>query len=187
MKRTIKILTAALLAAVITNFYGCLTFHKVSYDVSLKSPTGGSVVVTMYDIRSTAKTNTELQQDKTNLFDYMLKSKEFLTAQKKQGKDIVSRKLFLENEKLDGQGKYNFTNINNVEGILYDGGFHYLNLNLSDSVISTNGEIVKSSKFKRIMWDSTFKNLKFTMLGNSFSSSSDFKSMAPYYNQNKKK
>ena len=187
MRKALLILPAFLLIAVILNFYGCLTFHKVSYDVELKTPTEGSVVVTAYDLRSTAKTQTELEQDKNNLFDYMLKSDEFLKDQKAQGKDIVSRKLFIESGKLAGQGEYKFTDVSKVEGIHYEGGFHYLNLQPDDSVISTNGEIIKSKDFKRIVWDSTFKELKFTMLGNSFTDKNKFKSLAPYFNQKKKK
>lgn len=187
MNRTLTLLPAVLAAAVLSSFYGCLTFHKVSYDVTLVSPNEGSVVVTAYDLRSTAKTKTEFEQDKSNLFDYMLKSSEFLKDQKEQGKDIVARKLFLENGMLVGQGEYKFTDVSKVEGLRYDGGFHYLNLNLDDSVISTNGEIIRSKDFKRIVWDSTFKDLKFTMLGNPFTDKSKFKSLAPYFNQKKKK
>ena len=168
-------------------FNGCLTFHEVSYVVKLTNPNEGSVIVNMFDIRSTAATNKEFDDDKKNLFQYMLKSEQFLEDQKSQGKEIVSRKLYLENGKLNGEAKYKFTNINNVEGMKYDGGFHYINLKSDDSVIATNGEILRSSDYKRIVWDSTFTELKFTMLANPFNGKERFRSLEPYYNQKEKK
>ena len=186
MKKLFSFIKLSLPFFILILFNGCLTFHKVSYIVKLSSPNEGIVNLTAYDIRSTAKDNKEFAQDKDNLFQYMLKSEQFLKDQKKQGKDIILRKLYVENGELIGHGEYKFTEIKNVEGMKYEGGFHYLNLSLDDSVISTNGEIVKSKDFKRIMWDSTFTELKFTMLGNSFKQSGPFRSLAPYYNQKKK-
>ncbi len=181
MKKIISItsLTAILLLPMLLN--GCLTFHKVSYVVKLENPNEGTVLLTAYDIRSTATTKKELDEDKNNLFNYMLKSSKFIKDEEGQGKEIVSRKLFLENGQLVGQGEYKFTDINNVEGMKYESGFHYLNLQPDDSVIATNGTIIKSNGYKRIMWDSTYTELKFTMLGNPFTIKSKFKSLAPYF------
>jgi len=180
----ISMTTILILSLMLT---GCLTFHKVSYEVKLKSPNEGTVLLTTYDIRSTAKTKKEFDEDKDNLFEYMLKSDKFLSDQKSQGKEILLRKLFIDNGELCGQGEYNFTDIKSVEGMKYDGGFHYLNLQPDDSVISTNGTMIKSNGYKRIVWDSTFTELKFTMLGNPFTKGTEFKPLAPYFNQNKKK
>ncbi len=165
----------------LTLFDGCLTFHKVSYVVKLKNPNEGTVLLTAYDIRSTAATKKEFNEDKDNLFNYMLKSSKFLRDQKTQGKEVTSRKLFIEKGELVGEGEYKFTDINNVEGMRYDGGFHYLNLQPDDSVIATNGTIIKSNGYKRIMWDSTYTELDFTMLGNPFTHKSRFKLLAPYF------
>lgn len=159
---------------------GCIVFHKVSYVVHLDTPTSGTVQVTAYDMRSNATTNKEFEQDKKNLFQYMFKSEKFVKAQKAQGKDITARKLSLDEGKLIGEGTYKFNNIENVEGIKYDGGFHFLNLGLDDSVMATNGEIVRSKEYKRIMWDSTYKELKFTMFSFSFKNSKS-RPLAPFY------
>jgi hypothetical protein len=187
MEKIFSLIKLLLPVFILILFNGCLTFHKVSYVVKLTNPTEGTVNLTAYDIRSTAKDSKEFEQDKNNLFQYMLKSDQFLKDQRTQGKDIISRKLYVENGELIGQGEYKFSEIKNVEGMKYEGGFHYLNLSLDDSVISTNGELIKSKDFKRIMWDSTFTELKFTMLGNSFQQDGPFRSLAPYYNQKKKK
>lgn len=151
------------------SFNGCLIFNKISYDVKLDGTKRGVVTIKAYDLRSNAKNEKDFQQDKRNLFSYMLKSKEFLIdAKKNQGKDIIYRNLENNNDTLIGTAKYKFNDISKVEGIEYQDGFYFLTLTPTDSVISTNGEIVKSGSYKRIMWDKSFKNLEFTMFSYSF-------------------
>jgi len=161
-------------------FSGCIIFHRISYDVKLDTPTSGTTFVSADDMRSDAKSKADLEKDKKYLFQHMLKSDEFIREQKESGKYITDRKLYVENEKLMGQGSYKFDDIGAVEGIKYEGGFHYLNLGLDDSIISTNGEIIRSKDYKRIIWDSTFQELKFTMFSNDFNGSG-YKSLAPFY------
>ncbi len=164
---------------------GCIVFHKISYEVQLETPTSGIAVVTAYDMRTDAKTKSELDIDKRNLFQFMLKSKEFVKEQGERGKFITGRRLYIEDGILNGQGTYKFTDISAVEAIKYEDGFHYLNLGVDDSVLSTNGEIVRSKDYKRIMWDSTFKELNFTMFSNDLQGS-QYKPLAQYYESKKK-
>jgi len=147
---------------------GCLIFHKIDYEVHLETPEKGYAIITAYDMRSNAETDADFEKDTTNLFTYMLKSKEFVDQQKTQGKDIYSRKLFVKDNMLIGQAEYRFNDVDAVENIKYEEGFHYLNLSLDDSVISTNGVIVKSKDFKRILWGKDMKILKFEMFSESF-------------------
>ena len=165
-------------------FSGCIIFQQISYDVKLDTPTSGVAVITAYDMRSDAKNKSELEKDKKNLFQHMLKSNEFIKEQKESGKYITGRKLYVEDGKLIGEGTYKFDDIAAVEGIKYEGGFHYLNLGLDDSVLSTNGEIIRSKEYKRIVWDSTFQELKFTMFSTNLNAA-NYKSLAPYYENNK--
>lgn len=163
---------------------GCIIFHTVSYDVKLDTPTSGITYVTADDMRSDGRTKPDFEKDVKLLYQHMLKSKEFIKEQKESGKYVIDRNLQVENGKLIGSGSYKFDDIGAVEGIKYEGGFHYLNLGLDDSVVATNGEIIRSKDYKRIVWDSTFQELKFTMFSNDFTGSS-YKSLAPYYNNNK--
>lgn len=183
-----KIYLFSLLIIVITSLFGlsgCIIFHDISYDVKLATPTSGTAVITAYDMRSDAKSKADLEKDKKYLLQHMLKSKEFIEEQKGSGKYITDRKLYVEDGKLIGQGSYKFDDIGAVEGIKYEGGFHYLNLGLDDSVISTNGEIIRSKDYKRIVWDSTFQELKFTMFSNDLNGS-QYKPLAPFYDSKKK-
>jgi len=177
-------LFASLLTASFLLLNGCIIFHQVSYDVKLDTPTSGITNVTADDMRSDARLKPDLEKDIKYLFQHMLKSKEFIQEQKVNGKYIVDRNLHVEDGKLIGQGSYKFDDISAVEGIKYEGGFHYLNLGLDDSVVNTNGEIIRSKDYKRIVWDSTFQELKFTMFSNDFTGSK-YKSLAPFYNTNK--
>jgi hypothetical protein len=182
-----KVYISISLAATMTAslvFSGCILFHQISYDVKLDTPTSGTSVITADDMRSDAKSKADLEKDKKYLFQHMLKSNEFIQEQKEAGKYITDRKLYIDNGKLMGQGSYKFDDIGAVEGIKYEGGFHYLNLGIDDSVISTNGEIIRSKDYKRIVWDSTFQELKFTMFSNDFKGSA-YKSLAPFYKNDK--
>jgi hypothetical protein len=145
------------------SFTGCIVYEKVSYDINITGKDSGSVTTKFYDIKSDAIGNKEFEEDKKALFEFMLKSDDFLTSMQQEGKDITSRKLYLDGKKLNGEGVYFFKNINDVEGIVHQGGFYYLTLELKDSVLSTNGQVVYSEERKRILWDDSMTNLKFVM------------------------
>lgn len=142
---------------------GCLVFHSASYEIKLENNSSGSVEVNVKDIRSDAMNSAGLNEDKNQLFHFYLKSEEFISQMKQEGKNIFFRKLFVSDGKLNGIVKYSFDDISKVEGIVYQDPFYFLTLGLEDSVISTNGEIIVSKDHKRIIWDNSIKNLKFEM------------------------
>ncbi|MDP4176575.1 MAG: hypothetical protein Q8933_21530 [Bacteroidota bacterium] len=143
---------------------GCLVGHKISYEIVSDKSGKGTARVTYTDIRSDAQNDREFDEDKKNLFDYMQKSSRFLSDMKKEGKNIVSRELHVENGKLNGTAVYRFDKISDVENLTYDDGFYFITLALDDSVIATNGEIIKSDKYKRILWSDNVDTLKFQIL-----------------------
>jgi len=155
-----KLLSLIILAL---SFQGCLVFHTVSYEVNLDDENSGTVNMKVTDIKSNAMNVSELDEDKNQLFDFILKSDDFIKQMRNEGKDISDRKLFVSEGKLNGSLAYSFSDISRVEGILYQEPFYFLTLGLEDSVISTNGEVVVSEGLKRIMWDNSIKTLKFEM------------------------
>jgi hypothetical protein len=142
---------------------GCLVFHSSSYEIKLGENASGTVEVNIKDIRSDAMNSAELNEDKNQLFQYYLKSEEFISQLKDEGKNIFDRKLFVKDGKLSGTVQYSFDDISKVEGIVYQDPYYFLTLGLEDSVISTNGEVIVSKDHKRIMWDNSIKILKFEM------------------------
>ncbi len=165
-------------------FNGCIIFHSISYTINLETPTSGTATIVAHDIRSNAAGDEEFEQDKKNLFSYMLKSDQFLEDRKKEGKDIIDRQLTISGDTLNGKATFKFSNINKVEAIQFEDGFYYLTLALEDSVISTNGQIIRSKDMKRILWDKTAKILKFEMLSFSYDKK-QYRPLAPYYKQQK--
>lgn len=153
---------AGALASLFTQ--GCLVGHKMSYEIVPEKSGKGSARVIYTDIRSDAKDDKEFEEDKKNLFDYMQKSSQFLGDMKKEGKNVVSRELYVENGKLNGRAVYKFDKISDVENLTYDDGFYFITLALDDSVLATNGEIIKSDKYKRILWGGDIDTLKFQIL-----------------------
>jgi len=159
---------------------GCLLMQSVSYEIKPDGNGNGTAVLTIEDIRSDALDATELNEDKKNLFEFMYKSDDFIEQMKDEGKKINSRELYVENGKLNGIVKFSFDDIEIVEGIIYEEPFYFLTLSPEDSIISTNGEVIVSDEYKRIMWDNTVKVLKFKMFSDEVDSG-NLVSLAQYY------
>ncbi len=161
---------------------GCLLFNTVSYEITMKSDTAGSALVKINDICTTASDEEEENNDINYLFDYALKSSQFISEMEAEGKKVTSRKLFVEGTRLNGLLSYDFDDISKVEGIQFDEPYYYLTLSPEDSVISTNGQLFEYDDYKRIVWDKSIRVMKFTM----FSEDTDrpgLKRMSVYYNK----
>ena len=151
---------------------GCLVFHSVSYEIIMADAKSGTVTIQVADIRSDAMNTSELEDDKKQLFQELLKGDEFVKQMKDEGKNILNRQLYLSNDKLNGTVKYSFEDVAKVEGIVYQEPFYFITIPLEDSIISTNGEVIISEGHKRIMWDNSIKTMKFEMFSADVSSSS---------------
>ena len=163
-----------------TLFSGCLVPEKIFYTIKLDRQNSGTVTMQFYNIKSNSGDDKEFQDDEENLFNYILKSDKLTAQLKSQGKDVISRELYVDGDRLNGKAEYRFTDINKVEGIRFEDGFYYLTLALDDSVISTNGQIIKSKEYKRILWDKSIKTLKFEMYSSGFDENK-FRALAPFY------
>ena len=161
MKKNLSIIIISFVLVLLA--HGCLLMHTVSYEIKPDGSGNGTAVLTIEDFRSDALDATELNEDKKNLFEFMYKSDDFIEQMKEEGKIITSRELFVVNEKLNGIINFGFDDIEIVEGIIYEEPFYFLTLSPEDSIISTNGEVIVSDEYKRIMWDNTVKVLKFKM------------------------
>jgi len=147
---------------------GCLLFHSVSYKVELDGTTSGTATVLVEDIRSDALNSEELDSDKKNLFEFILGSDDFITLMEDEGQFITSRELYNSDGILNGKAIFTFDNITKVEGIVYEAPFYFLTINPEDSILETNGEVIISKDYKRIIWDDSFKTLKFKMFSEDF-------------------
>ena len=179
-----KTLLMFALLGLIVLFTGCLVGHKIIYIVDVNKNGPGTATVWWTDIRSDAANDYEFNLDKDTLFDYILNSNEFVKDMKTEGKSITSRELILNNGKLDGKAVYYFDRLNDVENLAFEDGFYYLTLALDDSVLSTNGELIKSANYKRILWDQSINPLKFDILIEP-AKGTKTRSLAPYYKQEK--
>ena len=173
-----KLILFAISLMFLTN--GCLLFHSVEYVITPVDGTSGTAILTVEDIKSDAINSSELDEDKKNLFDFMHKSDEFVNQMKGEGKAIKSRELIVDNGKLIGKIVFDFDDIQIVEGIIYEAPFYYLTISPADSILSTNGEIIKSEMHKRIIWDNSIKVLKFKMFSDKIEEQ-NLLGMAQYY------
>jgi len=145
----------------------------------MNSARKGTVTVSFSDIRSDAIGNKEFAEDRANLFDYMLKSTDFPASMKMEGKIIKDRKLTVTDGKLNGQAIYDFNDIEKVEGFRLQDGFCYLTLQTEDSVLTTNGEVLRGDGYKRIMWSGDAKKIEFEIL--SGQTAEQTRDLVPYY------
>lgn len=163
---------------------GCLQFNTVSYKVTMFNENSGEVSIQINDIRSDSETDEAFEEDKTALFETILKSDQFINDMNNEGKFISSRELFVADSKLNGKATYRFDEIGKVEGMIFADGFYYLTFEPSDSIISTNGQIFVTDQYKRIVWDKSIKTLQFEMLSNTFEEGS-YRELAPFYQTKK--
>ncbi|PIX00402.1 MAG: hypothetical protein COZ80_00335 [Ignavibacteria bacterium CG_4_8_14_3_um_filter_37_9] len=161
---------------------GCLVYQKVSYEIFIDGEKSGEAKVTFYDLKSDALGNKEFNEDKENLFNKLLRSDEFIFSQKDEEKEVTSRRLFVEDKKLNGEVNFKFKDINVVEGIQQQDGYYFLTVENEDSIISTNGTVIPINKFKRIIWERNQKVLKFEMLTDV--KLNDLRELAPFYKSN---
>ncbi len=144
---------------------GCVLFNTVSYEITMRTENSGSALVIIRDICTDASDEEEEMNDVNGVFEYAAKSSQFITEMEADGKKITNRKLFVEENKLNGMISYDFDDITKVEGIQFDDPYYYLTLSPEDSVISTNGQLFEYENYKRIVWDKSIRVLKFTMFG----------------------
>lgn len=157
---------------------GCLVFQKISYEIIINNDKSGIANIYITDITSDAIDEEAFQQDTAAIFTFMQNSDEFIEDMKSEGKIITHRKLLITDDKLDAEVNYNFKNIAGIENISYEDGFYFLTMDPADSIVSTNGEIIKSKTYKRILWDDQQKVLRFEM----FSAETDaYRKLSPYY------
>jgi hypothetical protein len=149
--------------AAIAQFSGCIIINAVSYEVNVNEDGTGTALLSIYDINSDASSKEALDEDVKNLFEYALKSKEFIDGMEAEGKKTASRNLYVVDGKLNADLKYSFVDISRVEGMQFEDPYYYLTIPPGDSIISTNGQISRTNEYQRIIWDKSIKTLKFKM------------------------
>lgn len=164
----------------ITQVTGCIVFHSVSYEVNVNEDGTGTALLTIEDINTDATTKEIIDEDVKSIFEHGLKSQQFVDDLKSEGKQIISRKVVVENEKLNAIVTYEFSDISRVEGLQFDNPYFYLTIPVEDSIISTNGQITRTAEYQRIVWDKSIKILKFKMFSDN-TNREGLTSLAPYY------
>jgi hypothetical protein len=164
----------------ITQVTGCIVFHSVSYEVNVNDDGTGNAMLIIEDINTDATTKVTIDEDVKSILEHGLKSQSFVDDMKAEGKIITSRNVIVEKEKLNAVVLYEFSEISRVEGLQFDDPYYYLTIPAEDSIISSNGQITKTSEYKRIVWDKSIKTLKFKMYSDD-TNRTGLTSLAPYY------
>lgn len=149
------------LIAAIAQFTGCIVFNNVSYEVKIKEDGSGIASLIIEDINTDAINSEAIDEDVKSILEHGLKSQQFVEDMKSEGKKITLRDVVIENEKLNAMVNYEFDDITRVEGMQFEEPYYYLTIPVDDSIISTNGQVTKTSEYQRIVWDKSVGVLKF--------------------------
>lgn len=177
MHKFAQILLLLFIAVILS---GCLVFNKISYEIVMSDSSAGSASVAIYDIRSDAKTPFRLEEDINYLYNYSGKSKKFIEQMKLEGKEITGRELEIKEDTVIGYLSFNFNSLSAFGNITFDAGFYILTLSPTDSIIATNGQVLRTKNDLRILWDEDIEKISYTLMGNSFEKEG-FTKLAPYY------
>ncbi len=169
-----------LLLIMIIQLTGCIVFNTVSYEVTVNEDGTGTALVMIKDINTDATTKESIDEDVKSILAYGLKSQEFVNEMQAEGKNITSRNILIEREKLNAIVNYEFSDISKVEGMQFDDPYYYLTISVEDSIVSTNGQVIKTAEYKRIVWDKSMTTLKFKMYSDD-TDKEGLKSLAAYY------
>ncbi|HKI77343.1 MAG TPA: hypothetical protein VKA26_02260, partial [Ignavibacteriaceae bacterium] len=85
-----KITIISVIAFLAFQVSGCLVPEKVAYTINLDGKTSGTVTMQLFNIKSNASTDEEFEEDKNNLFNYIMTSDKLVSQLKDEGKEITS-------------------------------------------------------------------------------------------------
>ena len=176
MKKILYVFVIIMLA----QLNGCIVFNKVSYEITVNEDGTGTALVLIEDLNTDATTEEAINEDVKSILEYGWKSQEFINEMNAEGKIITSRNILIEREKLNALINYEFTDISKVEGMQFDDPYYYLTISVEDSIVSTNGQIIKTAEYQRIIWDKSMSTLKFKMYSDD-TDKDGLKSLAEYY------
>lgn len=151
------------LIILITQITGCIVFNNVSYEVTVNEDGSGTAILVIEDLKTDAITTEAMDEDVKSILEHGLKSQQFVEEMKTEGKKITVRNVVVNNEKLNAIVSYEFEDISRVEGMQFEDPYYYLTIPVEDSIISTNGQVTKTTEYQRIVWDKSIKTLKFKM------------------------
>jgi len=175
--KKLKILFVVL---IVSQFTGCIVINTASYEVTVNKDGTGTARITLEDLKSNAENDSVFSEDLKIILDSEYQSQTIVSEMDQRGMNLTSKNFVVEENKLNAIISFEFNNVNSVEGIMFEDPYYYLTIPSSDSIISTNGQITKTSEYQRIMWDKSINTLKFKM----FSDDTDkegLKPLAPHY------
>lgn len=162
MMKLNKAITLVILTAIVFFAGGCIDVAKMTYKITIENGMKGHATVHYYDITSDAIGNKEFEEDKKLLFNLMYESQEFVDTMKVDGVSITSRKLFVENGKLNGEITFDFEDISALEPIRYESGIWFLTVMPEDSITAPDGQMVTGTGYKRVLWDGNKTEFEFS-------------------------
>ncbi len=131
---------------------GCLTFKTVEYDLVVNKDLSAKGKVTFRGIGSDVADQEQRDLDLEGLVNYGLKSKNFISDRKSEGKTILSRKLTVKNNLLVAEIEFSVKNVGEIEGVYMNEQYIYIDVDKDSDLISANGEVNQYGGGKQVLW-----------------------------------
>lgn len=131
---------------------GCLTFKTVEYDLIVNKDLSAKGKVIFKGIGSDVVDTEQRKLDLEGLYDYGLKSQDFIKDRKAEGKSVTSRKLYLKDDLLIAEIEFTVKHVGEIEGFYINDSFIYIDVDKDSELISANGEVNTYGGGKQVLW-----------------------------------
>lgn len=131
---------------------GCLTFKTVEYTITVNKDLSASGVVIFRGIGSDVADPEQRKLDLEGLVEYGLKSTDFINDRRAEGRDIKSRKLYVDNGLLVAEIGFSVKKVSDIEGIYMNEEYIYVDVDPDSQLNSANGEINTYGGGSQVLW-----------------------------------
>lgn len=131
---------------------GCLTFKTVEYTITVNKDLSATGVVIFRGIGSDVADPEQRKLDMEGLVEYGLKSTEFINDRKSEGREVRSRKLYVENGLLTAEIGFSVKKVSDIEGIYVNEEYIYVDVDPDSQLNHANGEINTYGGGSQVLW-----------------------------------
>jgi len=133
-------------------FTGCLTFKTVEYDLTITKDLSPKGKVIFRGIGSDVVDSDQRKLDLEGLYDYGLKSQDFVKDRKAEGKTVTGRKLYLKDDLLVAEIEFTVKHVGEIEGFYINDSYIYIDVDKDSELNAANGEVNSYGGGKQVLW-----------------------------------
>ncbi|MBN8705819.1 MAG: hypothetical protein J0L62_08075 [Bacteroidetes bacterium] len=142
---------------------GCLTFKTVEYDLTVNKDLSAKGKVIFRGIGSDVVDAEQRALDLEGLYDYGLKSQDFIKDRKTEGKIVTGRKLYVKDDLLVAEIDFTVKHVGEIEGFYINDNFIYIDVDKDSELNAANGDVNIYGGGKQVLWKKGAGKIKYTV------------------------